>query len=1384
MANSNDIVTTSGEIITTISGTVPKLISTTNKRMSGSIFSDKQINLRTLDLKNYQNAYEYISVPGRRENNLYATYNPIGESNPQNPLLQGEVISTLPARTPNQSVFAVKFSAPGGREAQGRGYLDRESEELSVYNSMNYRNFQVRSASMKEEIQYTEVSPSPALLESSVYYRLGTGSVRGINEGLFIATGSVPLIPTQSAMFFWFRVTNDKNGAIVKEPNDLSTNTLYVSGNNGTTYNVVWNYSYLNGYQQLVPNLKTNKWYPVIMGHGFIGSLDFHVRIEPYGLSYSGHPLSRLSGFPQFGVGFDPAWMSANAMSGAAIDIRAPVYLGHFFDINEINSYIKAGPLHDPRKSFENWTANDVLLCWVDPLTGTMTGTNVANVGSAGQNPLFILSQSVDSPTFPYTMPAGVPTIHGAEKNTRYKLKKVPVELNYVDQVITSSIHDNGLIKYHIPYHIDQIQWVYRTFIKNTTTAAQKFMTEDVMTGSGYYQTESVTNSGSHLSAFTNDYSPAYGFPSWQQIRAGESWKNRVLKNKNYIIRWRKDVNVDGTVISQPFNLISSGALDTGSEGTYIFKESPVDYTNESVEYEFDNEIIISQPIYNDMFSNLEINNFIGLTKNVQYPLDTSKYKIRRLKKQLFPDPKYAGQKRFRHRENFAFKSWRDDYHFSDSNGWQFNKSNSRIASVGTAGETIPELRQRHFTGSIWPLDFYFNKNEGGRYVVGELMSNVVLPIAPFRTSVANACYTYSELSAQTMSLPWTLEPLNGLKPFLDSNELYSEPVFGKYVNYSLVPEFNISSNIDADNFHDIDKRIDDIGLQFSITGSTTNVQFTSDVVVNKTLVFNIDSVLQFRPYNHFYPAHFTLKCSKQFSQSLNKIPDFHITESASGRNKINIASAPWFRPGVLYDSIKAGIPMGNNLLTGALEYPFESIFDPIPHILNRKVEDQFYFTASVNTDSYKGMISNFLNEVRYTFCKNNTLSYFESFDEQQFQIFKSGTVYSMDLQLTVGETRKIVPPTAISYYRSGSLTWADGVNYIGQGSFENFPCYYQNELDPASVLKNNSGLSTVRISFTPPLTRKYSIDEIFAISNTELRFSPIGAKDPLSTPNSSRVDNSFNLFEKTVNCLTNITTWQINSKWEFPFLALTGTIFTYSNGLEGSRSVDGEATPQGSYVAGLWHDYCEIPNEKQGLFLKLSDVKYNHSGTSGATYQFDSASLAKMVGFERKQKRVGELATNKQISELLCIVPVFRKNNSLVSINSTFPLHINNQILAKKYFLPPKLGHNNINDNENSILFFTQKITDTWSKKDLSLIWQNVLPQNGLSFKEDKKILSITDQKVLKLLENETIYFLVFKCKERSISNPWPIYGHNWPYDEFSLLELCKIDVITEKVV
>lgn len=1120
----------SGALQQSASGYISLIYNTEHLQMTESIYPMlSQTSLSTRKVPNYKNAYEYISIGGRTENNLYTRDFPISSTTSPMSVITGQTIFSLPERTRNKSVIVTRFSAPGDKTTLSRGYLDIHAEEFSVYNGINNRNLIARK--------------------------------------------------------------------------DLSDDL--------TTH----------------------------------------------------------------------------------------------FDLGNTGSY----------------------------------------------------------------------TLNKSPRNTKYTIKS-----STLSGFETKSLFDNGNIGYQIPYHPDQIQWVYRVYAKTSSSWANNFLINNKFTASDYYLTESVFNSSSLTASFVNDYHSAYGFPSWIQVRAGQNWKTRLLKSKNYIIKYQPDINEDNrAAIVQPSFLTGNEQLDeqTLEDAKYIFKESNIDFTNEKIEYHFDNGLKLEEAVFKTKFLNSELNNIAGLdyiqTNNLKIKLNNLGNYKKVIKKQLYPAAKYAGLKRYKVRENFIFDAWRDDPYLSESNGYRFHLLQSRDVTGSNIprGYTIPALSERMYTGSIWPLDFYSSSVQRDRNVAGELMwlgSNISLQTRVTNTPIISY-HSNGGFGQYTCSLPWTTPIGANSKPFQDNNEVFSLLTKRQYKEYAFIPEWRVSSLIDSLNFSDIENSLVTASLSPELTGtSRLEVQFTDQFKIKNNLKFDINSILLMRPYKNFYPVQITMECGRLLSQSLSSFDYFHqyIDGTYAYNNMVQIM-ATYFGGGIMYNSIKAGIAsqfytsLSNN--DANVVAPFESIFDPFSFFRNKEfLSGGAPFTQTVNSVAYRILVKNFLEEVRHTFCKNSALDYFSSKDENAFDVFESGTTYSMDLKLNIGKVAK---------NNNSNFNWTDGVNFIGKkpfGVLQNIPPWYQSP-DPGNIEYN--GISTCRLSFTPDYTRKYTIDEI--ISNTELDFR-INKELTCSFASKAycqKVTSSFDIFNKELDECGNYV-WKIKSKWEFPFLALTGTIFTYSVGnFRYNDSLSRDNTK--AFIGGLWHDYCEIPSENQGLFLELSDVKY-----SGSVF-FESASLATKVGFQQDNKRVGELNDYKNISELLCLIPIYKDNNSYVIIDDTFSIFNENMEHAKKYMLPPKLGYNNL--NERPKLFFGIEIRDVWSKKDLSYIWQNVLPQNGLTHKEINNIYEVKCPKALELLKDKNIYFMVFKCKLRSVSNPYPSYSYNWPWDYFSLQELCKIDIITE---
>ena len=135
----------------------------------------RPVNIRNIKsasygIGNYKKDYEIVLTNARSINNKYyvsitgATSASVASDN-----FSDFKDFALPERTRNESVIVNRFSAPGGPEVMSRGFLDTAAEEYSVYNALPYRNLTVRQ-------------PHQTLLKRHAS-QFGEDSVFGTNSG-------------------------------------------------------------------------------------------------------------------------------------------------------------------------------------------------------------------------------------------------------------------------------------------------------------------------------------------------------------------------------------------------------------------------------------------------------------------------------------------------------------------------------------------------------------------------------------------------------------------------------------------------------------------------------------------------------------------------------------------------------------------------------------------------------------------------------------------------------------------------------------------------------------------------------------------------------------------------------------------------------------------------------------------------------------------------------------------------------------------------------------------------------------------------------------------------------------------------------------------------
>jgi len=101
-------------------------------------------------LGNYQKDYQIVQAHGRETNNrALANHGEALIEDIQSTYISGVVDFTKQSSSASDHVFVSRFSAPGSPESMTAFGMDRESGELSVYNTLNYRNSLVRGVNNK-----------------------------------------------------------------------------------------------------------------------------------------------------------------------------------------------------------------------------------------------------------------------------------------------------------------------------------------------------------------------------------------------------------------------------------------------------------------------------------------------------------------------------------------------------------------------------------------------------------------------------------------------------------------------------------------------------------------------------------------------------------------------------------------------------------------------------------------------------------------------------------------------------------------------------------------------------------------------------------------------------------------------------------------------------------------------------------------------------------------------------------------------------------------------------------------------------------------------------------------------------------------------------------
>lgn len=494
------------------------------------------------------------------------------------------------------------------------------------------------------------------------------------------------------------------------------------------------------------------------------------------------------------------------------------------------------------------------------------------------------------------------------------------------------------------------------------------------------------------------------------------------------------------------------------------------------------------------------------------------------------------------------------------------------------------------------------------------------------------------------------------------------------------------------------------------------------------------------------------------------------------------------YAPGIFYNLIKSGIAVDWSVYTGSLptgsyliplaEKPqykisFESLINlqNIPLSSSADADENIFmkykeidFEAGSGdyagtSNSFQGFfeklgegsplytlsINNFLAETINFFLKDSTLNTFISKADSEFLSFDSNKTYYMDVVLKKND---IVMCEAHSSSLADSFGRMSG-RYFGPsfwtGSADDQE-RIETELIMAETLRDPGycaytppyyyGDSIARISFKPPLTRKYTLDEIFA--EIDIQFMNTGfmndnvyasgslyssfvmplessviikgeIEDRLQTvqlENSNAVTTNLRNLVGTATNRTGIKKWVISPKMETPVLDFSNQEFVTSTTILTQSYVDKQLkileplhTPPtaSGFGRGMWSGYGEIPTGDKGIFLELRETYPRQlvrvlDPTTRQFVETNTGSLLQACGFQatndKLSKKIGEIADSRDISEAIVIIPYLDNASTGKTIGfgdfSTLRVNDTVQIEGKNFI---KINQNIFNYQKTNVL-------------------------------------------------------------------------------------------------
>tara|TARA_Y100000310_G_scaffold230794_1_gene233323 strand:+ start:32530 stop:43281 length:10752 start_codon:yes stop_codon:yes gene_type:complete len=333
------------------------------------------------------------------------------------------------------------------------------------------------------------------------------------------------------------------------------------------------------------------------------------------------------------------------------------------------------------------------------------------------------------------------------------------------------------------------------------------------------------------LNNYLNNQNGPYGWPTWKQIRTGETPVARALSKNNYIGQVVPPGPVPKLIRNFAGSMVRVGSVPALRPNTAtLYYEPPINNKMGMVEFYLEdntensspeNNMVITMPYGNDLeyFNNDGLNNRLGLTINLNKPtayktvrdflVAGSLSTVVRYSEKMYPAQDNIYRSRIRSRTSYNISGiWNSDRVLRSKYG----------GLTGSMGQ-VEGKKYTTMTGSnssIWPLDGHSNytttssvrpwdgagelMNSYSRYSAsyapgGNLGSQSAAPTYAWRVPTGRSAASGYSLPVLAGDVKWTAGEEAGKDPY-ENYSTWGEQVRTVGKDQSLVPEFRISQHL------------------------------------------------------------------------------------------------------------------------------------------------------------------------------------------------------------------------------------------------------------------------------------------------------------------------------------------------------------------------------------------------------------------------------------------------------------------------------------------------------------------------------------------------------------------------------------------------------------